>query len=962
MAPFDPDPEQRRVLDHAEGPLLVAGGFGTGKTTVLRERFARLIERGEDPDRMALVVGSRRAREEAREALRLRLPIPLPSLRVTTVHGLAYQIVSDRFRELGYAEPPKVLAAPDQFAKVQELLAGEDPERWPAYGGLLRLRGFADEIRQLVLRAQEALLLPEEIASRAERAGLAGWKELAAFHRRYLEVLDAENVVDFAGLVEQAAVAAGIGEARFDHVLVDDYQDTTFGAERMLAELRTDDLIVSGNVEAHVFSFQGTTDEPLRRFAERFPSTARVDLQTNHRTEEIVTEAWCARHSSEEHAAIAREMRRIHLEEGVPWRDLAVVVRRQGAHVGGLLRALDDAGVPRRVPEGGLSLSVEPATLPYTLALRWVARPSDRDGLIEPLLTSELGGLSPATSRGLLRATRSAGLAAGDALTINDGLTSGEADRLTAVRGALEEAALVAGSAIDTFDVLWKRLPVSAELVAAAEVSPPGWSASAAQAHRALDAVLALADAVERAGGSGDSVAAFVDLLEAGAGGPGPSGDHQPDRDGVHVLTAHGATGMGFDTVIVAGAVEGEFPSLTRPEPMFDLSALEGPTTRAQRLRRRLEDERRLFRSVLGRARRRVVLAASDPHAGEEGIRSRFGDELALRWKPPPSAAADPVSVAEAAATWRRALADVRTAAADRLSAIDGLLALGVEPGRWWFQSDWTDTGQPLHDRLRLSYSRLESLENCDLQFVLGEELGLSKRGGHQAWVGKLVHELIEDCENGLIDRSLDALLSELVERWEDVRFPSRAVSDGFKRLAAERMLPNWFKDFGELPATASEVGFSFELDGATIGGVIDRIGPHANGSRITDFKTGNPDKAPKASDSLQLGIYYLAVTESPELAPYRPVRAVDLAFLRGHWRTGQIPPHAWPVSPAGEQEFQAKVRERLSGLIARIRELDAAGAWRPNTSAECFFCDFKPLCPLYPEGQQLFPIEGGSS
>ncbi|HEX6231368.1 MAG TPA: ATP-dependent DNA helicase [Actinomycetota bacterium] len=954
MAPFDPDPQQRRVLEHDRGRLLVTGGFGTGKTAVLREAFARLIEGGADPERVALVVGSRRARDEAREALRTRLPIPLPSLRVTTVHGLAYQIVSRRFRELGYREPPALLTAPDQFAKVQELLHGEDPSQWRAYGGLLRLRGFADQVRQFVLRAQETLLTPDEIERRAARGGLTGWLELAAFHRRYLEVLDAEERVDFAGLVEQAAAAAGHGDPLVDHVLLDDYQDATFGAERLLAELGAESLVVAGNADAHVFSFQGTTDEPLRRFAERFPGSERVRLSTDHRCASLVAEAWCARHTSEEHAAVARELRWIHLDEGVPWRELAVVVRRQGAHVGGLIRALDDAGVPRVVPESGLSLSGDPATLPFTLALRWVARPSERDGLVEPVLTSELCGLSPATARGLLRVARAGGLPPSDTLGILEGLTPEEGERLAAVRSALRDAEEVSASVIDAFDLLWKRLPVSADLVAAADTSP--------QARRGLDAVLALARAVERAGGSRDSsVAAFVDLLEAGSGGPGANGHGDDARDAVRVLTAHGTAGMEFDTVIVPGAVEGDFPSLARPEPMFDLTALEGGLSRSEQVRRKLEDERRLFRLVLGRARRRVVLTASDPQAREQGLRSRFVDELGLGWGPPPEASSDPVSVAEAAAAWRRTLADATAPAPERLASIDGLLALGVEPGRWWFQRDWTDTGRPLHEQLRLSYSRLESLENCELQFVLGEELGLSRRGGHQAWVGKLVHQLIEECEAGRIERSLEALLAELDARWEEARFPSRAVSDGFKQLAAQRMLPTWWTYFGQLSATASEVGFTFEFDGATIAGVIDRIGPHPTGSRITDFKTGKPDRAPKAADSLQLGIYYLAVNEAPELAPYRPVRAVDLAYLRGDWK-GEYAELAWPVSPSGEEEYQTRVRERLSDLIARIRSLAEAETWRPDPGAECFFCDFKPLCPLYPEGQPLFPVQEGPS
>jgi superfamily I DNA/RNA helicase/RecB family exonuclease len=948
MAPYSPDAQQQRVLEHASGPLLATGAFGCGKTWVLRERFLNLISRGADPDRVALVVGSRHARDEARREMLSGLPGSLPSLRVVTVHGLAYQVVSERYRDLKYETPPTILAAAEQFGKVQELLAGEDPAEWPAYGRLLQLRGFADEVRQFVLRAQEGLIGPDEIDAAAVDRSLGGWPELARFLRRYLHQLDVESAVDFAGLVEQAAVAAENGEPMFDHVLVDDYQDTTFAAERLLVALRPASIVVAGNAGAHVFSFQGTSVVPLERFHERFPNAVRVGLSTDHRGRELVRDGWFAAHTSEEHESVARELRRIHVDDGVPWRELSVVVRRQSTRLGALLRALDDAAVPRHVPESGLALAAEPATVPFALALRWIARPAERDVLVEPVLTSELGGLSPAEARMVLRATRASARPPAEALSFAS--TVGEAERtnLEHVRSVLADAERAASSVIEAFRILWERLPYSRRLVDEGD----------GRARRDLDAVVAFAQAIERTGGSADaSVAAFVDLLDAGEGGPGLAGIGDPYADAVQVLTAHGTAGVEFDTVVVVGAVEGDFPSTSRPEPMFDLTSLERTWTRSERMRTRLADERRLFRSVVGRARRRVLLTASDPAAGQEGARSRFVVEAGIAWSPAPAVAREPVSVREATAVWRRTLGDMTAPAVERLAALDGLIALGVDPTRWWFQRDWTDTGRPLHETLRLSFSRLEKLENCDLQFVLGEELGLSRRGGHHAWVGKLVHQLIEHCENGKIERNLEALVAELDRRWDESRFPSKAVSAAFRRLAVERMLPNWVDNYGRLPADATEVEFTFGFEGAAMKGKIDRIGPHEQGHRITDFKTGKPEKAPKAAESLQLGIYYLGVMLSPELERYRPVRAVDLSFLRGDWRSGQIPPHAWPVSPAGEDEYQARMRERLSALIARIRELDDSGTYRPNPAADCFFCDFKSLCSLYPEGQPVFPI-----
>src|SRR5437763_13746209 len=105
------DPDQVRVLEHARGPLLVTGEAGTGKTAALEGRFARSIEGGADPERVALVVGSAGARDRAKRRLLRRLRTSLPSLRVMTIHGLAYQVLLQRFAALGYADMPELLSA-----------------------------------------------------------------------------------------------------------------------------------------------------------------------------------------------------------------------------------------------------------------------------------------------------------------------------------------------------------------------------------------------------------------------------------------------------------------------------------------------------------------------------------------------------------------------------------------------------------------------------------------------------------------------------------------------------------------------------------------------------------------------------------------------------------------------------------------------------------------------------------
>ena len=961
-APFALDTEQACVLDHGSGPLLVTGPPGSGKSAVLRERFVRLIEEGADAERVVLVVHNRRTRRLTRDLLLRRLDRPLPGLRVVTVHALAFDVIGRRFGALGYEAAPAVLSADDQFSRVRDLLGGEDPGDWPAYGRMLRLRGFADEVRQFLIRAQEALLAPEDVLARAETAGLTGWRELALFYRRYLDIMYAKPEVDFAGLLAQAATVENTdepGEPMYDHVLVDDYQEATFAMERLLEGLRPSSLVVAGDAGSHIFSFRGTTDEPLRRFASTFPSGGHVALRGNHRSQASAVPAvgaWRSLHTSEEHAAIARELRRVHVEDGVPWPEMAVVVRRQGTNLGGLLRALDDAGVPRGAPEGGLALLAEPATFPYLLALRWLARPNERDGLVESVLTSDLGALSPAAARGLVRSATSSGRAPADALEMDAGLAPDEAAAVRALREALAEAEQVAGrSVLDAFSVLWRRLPCSRRLVDAPDSDGP------AGGNRDLRAVGALADAVSMAGERADaSTAAFLDLLEAGEEGPGVSPGRDDEAGGVRVVTAHGVAGDEFDTVVVAGVLEGSFPSLSRPEPMFDLAVLDHAVSQSERNRLRLEDERRLFRVVMTRARRRLLLTASDPQTGDEalGTRSRFVAEAGVTWSPAPGGPFDrPLSVAEAAAWWRRRLARPDASPPARIAAIDGLLAIGSRPAAWWFQREWTDPGGPLHESIRVSYSRLDKLENCALQFVLSEELGLEDRAGYHAWVGSLVHKLIEDCEAGKVARTEEALTAAVQERWNPKEFPSLAVSEAFRTSVISTIVPGWLREYGESPSLAQELRFEFEFEGATVSGYIDRVGTAEEGTIITDYKTGKKSNAAPADDNLQLGIYYLAVNTAPELKQFLPVKAVELAFLKQR-SYGQVARTGLPLTSKVAPDYGRRMRERLGGLIGRVRELSENENYRPSPAANCFHCRFKPLCPMYSEGQDVIPVE----
>jgi RecB family exonuclease len=171
-------------------------------------------------------------------------------------------------------------------------------------------------------------------------------------------------------------------------------------------------------------------------------------------------------------------------------------------------------------------------------------------------------------------------------------------------------------------------------------------------------------------------------------------------------------------------------------------------------------------------------------------------------------------------------------------------------------------------------------------------------------------------------------------------------------------MLPAWLAAYGGSPALAGEIRFSFPFRGATVTGAIDRVGPvDSGGSQITDYKTGK-SRGARTEDNLQLGIYFLAVNHAQELARFRPVKAVELAFLK-EVTGGRMTRVQVGLTTQAQTEYGERMEARLASLVDRIHVLNRTEVYRPNPGAECRFCDFKVLCPLWPEGRELFPEAG---
>ena len=281
-APPELDDDQRRVVSHAGGPLLVLAGPGTGKTTAIVEAVVRRIsERGIDPARVLVLTFSRKAAEELRDRITMRLRRTTRQPLALTFHSYAYALVRREFVLEG-DEPPVLLSGPEQLLEVRRLLRGEAEDggrSWPErLGPALSTRGFAAELRDFLLRAAERGLDGPGLARLGRQRRRDDWVAAGGFLERYAARFDLAPVpaYDYAEIIRIAAGLLGRAATRdrerqaYDAVLVDEYQDTDPAQEDLLHALAGDgrELIVGrrpGPVHLRVPRCRHPRGQPVRR-------------------------------------------------------------------------------------------------------------------------------------------------------------------------------------------------------------------------------------------------------------------------------------------------------------------------------------------------------------------------------------------------------------------------------------------------------------------------------------------------------------------------------------------------------------------------------------------------------------------------------------------------------------------------------------------------------------------------
>ena len=277
------NPRQQQAVRHLDGPCLVLAGAGSGKTRVITQKIAYLIEScGIAPHHIAAVTFTNKAAREMKQRVgELLKGKDAKGLQVSTFHTLGLNIIRRELKVLGFKPNFSIFDAQDSAALIKELLKrdfGDD-------GGVIQ------QSQWQISRWKSALIMPEEAS--AEAGDDASLVAVAALYERYQRALKAYNAVDFddlillpARLFQDQPEVQEKWQNKIRYLLVDEYQDTNSSQYQMIKRLTgvRGALTVVGDDDQSIYAWRGAEPENMLLLQQDYPNLSVIKLEQNYRS------------------------------------------------------------------------------------------------------------------------------------------------------------------------------------------------------------------------------------------------------------------------------------------------------------------------------------------------------------------------------------------------------------------------------------------------------------------------------------------------------------------------------------------------------------------------------------------------------------------------------------------------------------------------------------------------------
>jgi DNA helicase-2/ATP-dependent DNA helicase PcrA len=604
----DLNPPQREAVLYDDGPLVVVAGAGSGKTRVLTRRIARLVASGVAPWRILAITFTNKAADEMRRRVTELVGPAAERMWVSTFHAACVRMLRRNVEKIGYRPGFSIYDDGDSRRLVEHVLdhLGIDQRRFPPRAVL-----------GVISSAKSDLV---DAAGYAERAGTIYERRIAEAYAEYERRLVAANAMDFDDLLvrtvrlfrEHPDVLEQYSQ-RFEHVLVDEYQDTNVAQNQLVILLGEagSSVCVVGDTDQSIYRFRGAEMRNLLEFERAFPGARTIVLDQNYRSSQTILDAanavignnlfrqekrlWSALGQGDrirryragddrdEASFVTGEIAALHRDEGISYGDIAVFYRTN-AQSRALETALADRGIAYTVI-GGTRFFDRREIRDVLAYLRAVANPGDEVSL-RRVINVPRRGIGETTVGRLVAFGTDHGIGFGGALErAGEAGVSGRA--LAGVEGFLSLLAeLRSGDLLDSPPD--KLIEVLLERTGYRDLLEAEIAIGSSRAIEAEGRVENLAELMNTASEHPD-LESFLESTALVA-----ASDVVDDGESVSLMTLHSAKGLEFRVVFLTGMEEGIFPhsqSLGEPDE--------------------LEEERRLCYVGVTRARERLYVTHS---------------------------------------------------------------------------------------------------------------------------------------------------------------------------------------------------------------------------------------------------------------------------------------------------------------------------------------------------------------
>jgi len=1043
---FIPSAEQTAVIAHRGSPLVVYGGPGTGKSATLIEAVIARVNEGVDPNSILILTYGRDRASELRDAIAIRAGATSFEPLSRTFHSLAFSILNEK---LSPDDRPYVLVSgAEQDAFIKDLLDNElSTVTWhPDLTQAVTTRGFVRELRDLISRATELGLSPEQLVELGKKLNVPYWEGAAQFWSSYddaaflrdatvsdgpIRIDTAQNILFALGQLRNNPEIRDRYCSRYTTIIVDEFQESDAAQRALLKEIASDNLLIFCDPDSATGRFRGadpdgamewlsgftheiTLPEAMRSspqltqlgidIAERFrshsPTRKRYVTErahsSNQRGESRIDIAQFQGHG-ESANYIAYHLRKAHLEEGIAWSEMAVLVRAPGEQVSAIQRAFSQHHIPLSIEADAMALSENPAIRPFLLAAHFVLHPDQLSvknwESIQELLLSEICGADSIQIR-QIRTLFAQSRTADDERTTTQMMVDAITDPITIdidesaiiplirLRNLLQGARKARHEISELLWALW-----SSAVNYQNESIPELWRTRAlkggvrgAAADRDLDSIIQLFEAArrfsERMQGAGP--AQFLEQI-SGERLQSDAISYSAQREEVvSLLTVHSSKGREWEIVALPGMQEGEWPnlkargSLLGSERLSDYlrtrieSAQELAASTASAL---VEDERRLLHVAVTRAKQRLIVTAV---SAEESQPSRYFEELfELVYKKSVDEAEEvalPRSLTEQAlvATLRSELMK-EPVGSERAAFLAGLLkrigregVAAAQPKNWLGVHELSTDAPLVSDgqQVYISPSGIQSFLDCELKWFL-EKSGAQNGDSNQQLLGTAIHALAA-LKHTNPDLTSEQAQKLILEMWSVVGATTGWVKE-YEQAKAIRMINRFFQWHNANPRTliAVEQPFSYEEGRATVSGSVDRLELDEFGQSlfIVDLKTGQPIGKAEAEEHRQLMAYQLAIQKAawepkrdengdpiptPALPDITTAGGAELLFLAKETTINE----GLPQSALNADEFIPELHQVAEGM--------AGSAFLAKENKQCGRCHLRSLCPIQANGKSV--------